>query len=453
MMEKVMGVRKRQAKAFELELRNANVAGIDVGAHSHFVAVPPGRDEQTVREYGTFTEDLEALSQWLRQCAVDTVALESTGVYWIPVYEYLESRGFTLMLVNTRHVRNVAGKKSDVLDCQWLQRLVSYGLLRGAFRPQEQSCALRALVRQRAMLIAEQASQIQRMQKALTQMNVQLTEVLSDVMGQTGQAIVRAIVAGERDGQRLAKLRNYRVHASEARIAASLQGHWREEHLFCLAQALELYDTYQRLIVQAEAKIEASLARLYRHDVALAPAKHKGRGKNAPGFDARAALCAWAGVDLTAINGIDVGTALVVLTELGAEVSKFKTAKHFASWLGLCPGTHISGGKSLSRASKRIAQRVAQALKIAAQGLSRSHCALGAYYRRMAARMGAPKAITATAHKLARYVYAILTRGEPFVRQSLDDYDQKMRARTVRHLERKAASFGFTLTPAGAVPQ
>jgi hypothetical protein len=355
--------------------------------------------------------------------------------------------------VNARHVKNVSGKKSDVLDCQWLQQLMSFGLLAGAFRPDGEVCALRALVRQRETLIAGQAQQIQRMQKALTQMNVQLVHVISDIAGKTGQDIVRAIVAGERDARKLAQLRNYRVHASEEQIAKSLLGNWREEHLFCLAQALRLFDTHQQLIDEADAKIEALLAHLQRHALgAIKPDKNKGRAKHAPRFDVRAALVRWAGVDLTRIGGIDVCTALKVLAELGTDLSKFKSAKHFASWLGLCPGTRITGGKRISGVTKRIANRVAQALKLAAHGLHRSQCALGAYYRRMAARLGAGKAITATAHKLARLVYAILTTGEEFIERTQDHYEDQVRSRTIRYLQKKAASLGFNLQPNAVCP-
>lgn len=445
-MEKFVAVRKR-----ELTVMFPNAAGIDVGSASHYVAVPPERCEQSVRRFESFTEELVAMAEWLTSCGIDTVVMESTGVYWIALYELLEARGFTVYLVNAKHVKNVSGKKSDVLDCQWLQQLMSFGLLAGAFRPAGEVCALRAVVRQRDRLIAAQSQQIQRMQKTLTQMNVQLANVISDLAGHTGQAIVRAIVAGERDPYKLAQLRNYRIRASEEHIAKSLMGNWREEHLFCLAQLLTLFDTHQMLINEADAKIEALLVRMHCHAGQLRPNKNKGRTKNAPRFDVRAALFGWAGVDLTRIGGIDVSSALKILAELGTDLSKFKTAKHFASWLGLCPGTHITGGKRISGVSKRIPNRVAQALKLAAHGLHRSQCALGAYYRRMAARMGAAKAITATAHKLARLIYAILTKGEEFVQRSQDHYEDQVRTRTIRYLQRKAASLGFNLQPNAAV--
>lgn len=278
-------------------------------------------------------------------------------------------------------------------------------------------------------------------------MNVQLTNVISDITGQTGLAIMRGIVAGERDPEVLAKLRNYRIHASEAPIAKSLQGTWKKEHIFCLAQALALYDTYQQLIAEADSQLEALIAPIRRQGSAPVKGKAKRGGKHAPGFDVRDALREWAGVDLVQIGGIDVCTALKILVELSTDLSKFKTAKHFCSWLGLCPGTRISGGKRLSGASKRIPTRVARALKLAAQGLHRSQCGFGAYYRKMAARLGKGKAITATAHKLARLVYALLTQGTDYVEQSQAEYDAKFKERNLKYLQQKAKTLGFDLVP------
>lgn len=432
----------------ELQVLYPNAAGIDIGSASHYVAVPAGRCEQTVREFGSCTSELEAIAEWLTSCGVDTVAMESTGVYWVALYELLESRGFTVFLVNARHVKNVSGRKSDVIDCQWLQQLMSFGLLAGAFRPDEEVCALRAVSRQRDSLIRDQGRHVQRMQKVLVQMNVQLTNVLSDIAGATGLAILRAIVSGERDPAKLARLRNYRVQASESEIAQSLQGNWREEHLFCLAQTLALFDAHQALIGQADAQLAVMLKRLQRVSGELPAATGKGRGKHAPAFAARQALYDWVGVDLTRIGGIDVSTALKILVEIGWDLSKFKTAKHFASWLGLCPGTRITGGKKLSGASKRLPNRVAQALKLAAQGLHHSRCGMGAYYRRLAARLGTGKAITATAHKLARTVYAMLTHGAAYVERSETEYEEQYRERTLKNLQRKAAALGFRLAPA-----
>ena len=440
-----------RTKKNELSVCYPNAAGIDVGGGSHFVAVPPDRSELSVREFGCFTEDLYAMASWLAECGVTDVALESTGVYWIPVFEVLESCGLRVLLVNARSVKNVSGRKSDVLDCQWLQQLMSFGLLSAAFRPPADVCALRAISRQRDTLLQEQGRCIQRMQKALTQMNVQLANVITDITGQTGLAIIRAIVAGERDPAVLAKHRNYRIRASEETIAKSLQGTWKEEHLFCLGQSLALFDTYRTMVAEVDAQLKTMIAPLRLHAAAPLQGKPKRRGKNAPDFDVREALQQWAGVDLTRIGGIDVGTALKVLVELGPDLSRFKTAKHFASWLGLCPGTRISGGKRLSGASKRIPNRVARALKLAAQGLSRSQCGLGAYYRRMAARMGAGKAITATAHKLARLVYAMLTQGTEYVEQTQAQYEERFVDRTFKYLQQKAKAMGYILVAEAAV--
>jgi transposase len=442
MMEGRMAVRKQV-----FELMHPNAAGIDIGSASHFVAVPADRDDEPVREFKSFTEDLMAMADWLERCGIETIAMESTGVFWIPVFELLESRGFTVFLVNARHVKNVSGRKSDVLDCQWLQQLMSFGLLSGAFRPGEDICVLRALSRQRDMLIDCQARHVQHMQKALTQMNLQLTNVITDIVGKTGQEIIRAIVAGERDPIALAKFRDWRIHASEEQIAKSLRGNWREEHLFSLAQALRLFDTYQGLISECDQRLEQALAMLAHHAGILEPNKRKGRAKNAPKFDIRTALFRVCGVDLTRIDAIDVSTALKVIAEVGTDLSKFKSAKHFCSWLGLCPGTKISGGKRLSGASKRCANRLTQALKLAATGLLRSRSALGAYFRRLAGRMDKPKAIKAAAHKLARLIYTMLTKGTEYVDQGQDYYEQRYRIRVLANLSKKAASLGFQLQP------
>ncbi len=430
-----------------LEVAHPNAAGIDVGSASHFVAVPPDRDDQPVREFKAFTEDLEALAEWLSACAVDTVAMESTGVYWIPLFELLESRGFTVYLVNARHVQNVSGRKSDVLDCQWLQQLMSYGLLSGAFRPKGEICVLRALSRQRDMLTQYQAKHIQHMQKALAQMNIQLGNVISDIAGETGQKIVRAIVAGEHDPVKLAKLRHQRIRASEEQIIKSLKGNWRQEHLFALQQAVALYDAYGQAIAQCDQQLEELLRRLACHPAPAQPEKRRGRPRNAAKFDLRTALFRLCGVDLTRIDGIDTATALKVLAEVGPELSRFKSAKHFASWLSLCPGTKISGGKVLSGASKRATNRLAQALRMAATSLHHSRSALGAYYRRLCGRLDKPKAIRATAHKLARLIYTLLTKGTEYVDQGQDYYEERYRQRVVHHLSRKATAMGFRLIP------
>ena len=430
------------------ELTHPNAAGIDIGASSHFVAVPPDRDGQPVREFPSFTVDLERLAGWLAECGVDTVAMESTGVYWIPLFELLESRGFTVYLVNARHVKNVSGRKSDVRDCQWLQQLMSFGLLSGAFRPKGDFCSLRCVARQREMLIAYQSRHIQHMQKALTQMNIQLGQVISDVAGETGLKIIRAILGGERDGQALAKLKNGHIRASEADIAKSLQGNWREEHLFALKQAVALYDAYAQQVAECDRQLEKMLAALAAHEgQPREPKRRRGRAKNAPAFDLRTYLFQLCGVDLTRIDGIDVTTAFKVLAEVGADLSRFKSAKHFASWLGLCPGTKISGGKVLSAATKPVASRAAKALRMAAASLRNSQSALGAYYRRLCARMDKPRAVTACAHKLARLIYTMVTKGEEYVDQGQARYEERYREKVVKSLSRKASQLGFQLVP------
>ena len=443
-----MAPRKRAATQAAISLTHPNAAGIDIGSASHFVAVPPDRDDEPVREFASFTADLSRLADWLDACNVDTVAMESTGVYWIPLYELLELRGFTVLLVNARHVKNVSGRKSDVLDCQWLQQLMSYGLLHGAFRPAEQVCVLRSLTRQRAMILRSQGRFVQHMQKALTQMNIQLANVISDVAGETGQKILRAIVAGERDGLALARLKNSRIRASEDEIAQSLQGSWRAEHLFALKQALDAFDFCGTQLAECDAQIQAQLQALHVREDEPAQGKKRGRARNAPKFDLRTQLFQMCGVDLTRIDGIDVTTALVVLSEVGADMSKFPSDKHFASWLGLCPGTKITGGKVMSGKTKRCANRAAQALRLAAAALRSSQSALGAYYRRMCARMDKPKAVTAAAHKLARLIYAMLTKGEEYTDRGQDYFEERYRQRVLHNLAQRAKAIGMQLVPA-----
>jgi transposase len=423
-----------------------NAAAVDVGASSHWVAVPSGCTDQPVREFGVMTGNLHALADWLIECGVDTVALESTGVYWIPVYEVLEQRGLKVWLVDARQMKYVPGRKSDVQDCQWLQKLMSLGLLRGAFRPDGEVCVVRAVARQREVLITEQGHWVQRMQKALVEMNIQLTEVLSDVMGVTGQAIIRAIVAGERDPKVLARYRDGRVKASAAEIAEALRGNWREEHLFVLTQALAMYDDIGRHLHECDAKLQRLLGERAEHAVDLGKAPRQG-SKQRIAFDARQALANWAGVDLTRIPGLGATVVMTLLTEIGPNLSRFETVKHFCSWLGLCPGTKISGGKVLYSATKRSANRARQALKMAAQSLSHSDSALGAFYRRLCARMDKLRANTATAHKLARMVYFMLTRGEAFVEQGQQRYEEQQRQRSVAALKRRAAALGFQINP------
>lgn len=429
------------------QIKHPNAAGIDVGSGKHYVSVPSDRCEKPIRSFGSCTVELQALADWLSQCGVDTVAMEATGVYWIALYELLSERGFKVCVTDARRAQNVSGRKSDVLDCQWLQQLMTYGLLVSAFIPDESICQLRTVARERKRLVSEHARRVQLMQKALTQMNVQLATVLTELDGRSGQAILRAIVAGERDPQTLAGLCDYRVRASAEEVGRSLQGTWRREHLLCLANALAEYDFLQGLMDKCDVELQQLLKGLERCSAELPKSKKRG-GKNAPGFDLRGALYRFAGVDLTRIGGIDVQTALVALTEVGWDLSKFPNTKHFTSWLGLCPGTRISGDKRIGGATKRTRNRLTLALKLAAQGLTRSRCSLGAYYRSKALRMGTAKAITATAHKLARLIFAMLSKGEEYVERSEEDYEQQHRERTLRALQNKAAALGMQLVPA-----
>lgn len=350
-----------------------------------------------------------------------------------------------MLLVNARHVKNVSGRKSDVLDCQWLQQLMTYGLLRGAFRPTDAVCALRSLWRQRGMLLKAQGRHVQHMQKALTQMNIQLTNVISDVVGETGQKILRAIVAGERDGLALAEMKNARIRASREEIAKSLQGNWRSEHLFALKQALAMFDFIGTQLAECDREIEAQLQSLQVYEGEPAKGKKRGRTRNAPKFDLRTQLFRMCGVDLTRIDGIDVTTALAVVSETGADMSRFPTVGHFTSWLGLCPGTKITGGKVMSGKTKRVANRASQALKLAAAALRSSQSALGAYFRRMCARMDKPKAVTAAAHKLARLIYTMLTKGEEYTDKGQDYYEERYRERVLRQLAQRAEKMGMKL--------
>lgn len=426
-----------------------NAAGVDIGNGEHFVAVPADRDEEPVRHFPTFTSDLHELANWLEKCGVDTVALESTGVYWIPLFEILEQRGFQVVLIDTRRLKNVPGRKTDVLDCQWLQQLHTYGLLPAAFRPEDEICVLRSYLRQRAMLIEYGSHHIQHMHKALDQMNVKLGNVISDITGQTGLAIIDAILSGERDPVELAKLRDPRCKNSEETIAKSLQGNWRDDHLFELKQALELYRSYRQKLAECDSKIETTLAGFEDKSDGkpLKPRKQK-RNKNAPSFQVREQLYRMTGVDLTAIDGIDSNTALKVLSEIGCDIAKWPTFKHFASWLCLCPGNKKTGGKQRSGKTRRSSNRAATALRMAAQTLEKSPTALGAFYRRMKARLGAPQAVTATAHKLSRLIYSMLRYGKTYVDIGEQAYEQQYRERILYNLKRRAIKFGYVMMPA-----
>ena len=407
------------------------------------------RAKQPVQEFEAFTADLYRLADWLTGCGVETVVMESTGVYWIPLFGVLEERGFQVMLVDPRRIKNVPGRKTDVLDCQWLQRLHTYGLLPGAFRPDGEIRRLRSYLRQRAMLVQYASHHVQHVQKALTQMNVKLHHVISDITGKTGMDIIEAIVKGERSPRRLAQLRDPRIKSDEKTIAKSLRGHWRQEHIFELTQALELYRAYQGKIAECDREIEAQLERFEDRSGGEPPAPNgkKRNQKSAPHFDVRTHLYRMTGVDLTRIDGIDGFTALKVVSEVGTDMTKWESAKHFASWLGLSPHNRITGGRVISSKTKASANRAAAALRLAANALHRSDSALGAFLRRKKAHLGAPKAITATAHKLARIIYSMLRYGQQYVDAGAEYYESQYRHRVLRTAKRRAAQLGYHLVP------
>lgn len=439
--------RSQRGPASTLPQVNLNAAGIDVGASAHFVAVPADRAAESVREFGPFTTDLYRLAEWLQACGIETVALESTGVYWIPLYQVLEERGFEVKLVDTHALKRVPGRKSDVADCQWLQQLHSFGLLAGAFRPDDQTCVLRSYMRQRAMLVTSAGQHVQHIQKALVQMNLQLSVVLDDITGATGLKIIRAVLAGERDPQRLAALRHGKCKHSEATIAAALQGDWREEHLFALEQAVELLDAYQAKIAACDARIQAHLKRFEDRGTGDPPsATSKPRAdRNDLSFDATAELYRLTGVNLAAIDGLGPHSVLKILSETGLDMTRWPSSKQFGAWLGLAPNNRVSGGRILSRRTKPTANRAATAFRIAAQSLHHSKSALGAFLRHKAAHLGMPKAITATAYKLARTFYAILATGSEFVALDQDAYERAHQARVLRSLSRRAKTLGYDL--------
>ena len=448
--------RPRQARlvyredAPTLQVQNPHAAGIDVHTDNHVVCVGPG----LVQTFGAYTADLQAIADYLRQAGVTTVALESTGVYWIPLFEHLQALGFECYLIEPGQLRGCGVRpKTDVLDCQWMQRLHTYGLLKASFRPPESVRALRAYHRQRQMVIRHAAAHVQHMQKALEQMNVKLTEVLSDITGVTGLRIIRAILAGERDPHTLAGLASPICAKSRDEFALALQGLWQPEHLFELRQAQDLFQTYQRLVDECDRQIQAELAR--QPDRAgdkpgPGPRPRRSRKKNDLRFEATGPLFRALGVDLTEIEGIDVGTALVVLAEIGVDVSRFPTEKHFAAWLGLCPNTARSNRREKRQSPRQGASRLKQALRMCAQSVGRTQTPLGMFYRRIKSRIGGMGACTATAHKLARLVYRLLKYGRAYVKQGMDEYAAKMHTNAERILRKKAAALGYELTPRAA---
>jgi len=445
---------------------NPYVAGIDIGSRSHFVAAPVscnanGDMEIEVREFSSFTPDLEALADWLEACGVTSVAMESTGTYWIPLYELLESRGFSVNLVDARHVKNVTGRKSDVTDCQWIQQLHACGLLAPAFRPADKILPLRSYTRQRSTLVAEVATHVQRMQKALTQMNLHLSNVLRDITGLTGMTIIRAILKGERNPKKLAGFRDPRCRQPMDVIEKSLTGNYRPEHLFSLKQAVESFDFYQHQILDCDKKIEQALMALNQHSTEAGnslssigqksltpkPRTYKSKDGNALYFDPRKHLVSILGTDITKIPGIEANLAVKILSEVGTDMSRWPSVKHFTSWLGLSPNNKVSGGKQLSSRTKPAANKAAMFFRLAANGLHKSQTALGGFLRRTKAKLGAPKAITATARKIAVIFYFMLTQSKEYVEAGLDYYDKQYKERVVKGLKKRAAQLGFALAP------
>jgi transposase len=440
---------RRAGSAAQISVVHPHAAAIDIGAQFHVVAVGPERDPEPVRSFRSFTKELHDLANWLKQTGVTTVAMESTGVYWIPVFEILQARGFEVVLVNARDAKNVPGRKTDVNDAQWLQKLHSYGLLRASFRPHQDVATLRSYLRQRERLLEYAAAHIQHMQKALMQMNLQLHHVVQDVTGVTGMKIIRAIVGGERNAEELARHRDPRCKSSAETIRDALIGNYQAEHVFELTQAVALYDFYQTQVAQCDERIELALKQLQANvepvTAPLPAARHRTKQPNSFGFDVRAALYGMLGVDLTQIHGLGPYVALKLIAECGNDMSRWPTAKHFTSWLCLAPGNKISGGKILSSKTRRSSSNVAAALRLAAATIGRTDTALGGFYRRLSARIGKAKAVTATARKIAVLFYNTLRYGMEYVDPGAAYYEERYRQRVLNNLTRRAESLGYTL--------
>ena len=447
--------RKAVPGSSALPVIRAKVAGIDIGSQEHFACAPGGPEgTPVVRVFGSTTTQLEALADWLKSLGVESVAMESTGVYWIALYDLLESRGFEVLLVNARHLHHVPGRKSDMQDCQWIQLLHACGLLRGSHRPPEAIGAVRTLRRQCAGLIEERSKVVLWMQKALDQMNVLIHRAVSDLTGKTGMAILRAIVAGERDPQALARHRDARCRLSVEQIAECLRGTWRQEHLFTLAMSLRHYDALQEMIADYEAQILAQLRAAQpseRHDLPVpAHAKpDKQQAMRRHGHEAlREELFRLAGHDLTAIDSINCGTALAVLTEVGPDLTAFPDENHFVSWLRLAPFTPKSGGKALkSKKPPKGSTYAANALRTAASSLKHAQCALGAAFRRIARRHGPGVAVFAMARTLAKLVFRMLRYGQSYVDIGMQAYEEQFNHRRLRHIQNSARELGYQLQP------
>lgn len=442
---------KQRKRLEQMAIVHPNAGGLDIGMAEILACVPPDREGPTVKKFGTFTPDLNRMADWLVECGVDTVAMESTGVYWIPTFEVLEARGISVHLVNAQHIKRVPGRKSDVQDCQWLQKLHSLGLLTGSFRPDADICALRGYLRHRAQLIEHRSPHILHIQKALNQMNIQLSQVLRDIMGETGMAILRAIVAGERDGVKLAQRRDPNCKHPEETFAKALTGTWKAEHLFALKQSLELYDFYTTQIAACDAQIQQHYSVIKPRwqsspdSTPIPKRRRKKQNKNSPPVDVEDHIIRITGVDLAAVGGIGVALAQIILSEIGTDMSKWPTEKHFASWCGLAPHNDISGGKVLRSRTLPTNNRAGQAFRQAATSASRGNSAFAAYYRRKKAQGGPMFAQVATAHKIARTVYHLLKYRVQYVELGAEGFEHKQRERDIAALRKKATKLGFTL--------
>jgi transposase len=444
----------------ELPIIQANACGIDVGAGSIFVCVPHDRDSQPIREFSTFTCDLRQAAEWLKKCGITKIAMESTAYYWIPVYEIFDQYGFDVTLVNAYFVKNVPGRKTDVCDARWIQHLHSVGLLSGSFRPDDEVVKLRSMVRHRQKLIQTAADRLNYVQMALELLNIKLQHVVSDISGLTGSKIINAILQGERDPLLLAKYRDGRCKNSEETLAKSLEGNWREEHLLCLKHAWEGYFFIHKQVVECEEKIEEWMQKVHKQDVKCDTAcpgkKIKGSAKKiynqSPySFDLRTQLYKWAGVDLCEIPGINENTAVKILSEIGTDMTKWASSKHFSSWISVCPGNKISGGKRLSGKTKPSKNKVREALGMAAQALSHSDSYLGAYYRRIRGRFDGKKANRAAAHKLARIIYMMLKEKKEYRHLTSADFEILHKKKILNSLHTRAESFGYKLVPISKV--
>jgi transposase len=443
-----------QAEDISLQVLHPDAAGIDIGNEAHYVAVPSNRDIQPVRRFGCTTAELQAMAAWLKQCRIHTVAMQSTGVYWIAVYDVLEEAGLEVYLVNARETKNLPGRKSDVLESQWLMKLHTYGLLRNSFRPSPEIRIMRTYWRQRNDLIQSAARHVQRIQKALTQMNLQLANVLSDITGKTGQAIIQAILAGERDANKLAELRDGRVKASQEEIARSLEGNWQEDLMFLVQQEQDGYQFCLKQIAECDRRLQSYLKQREDRSAGAClpeekrPERRRKKKENKPRFDLRAELFRMTGTDLTRIDGIDVRTAATIISEAGWDMSKWPSEDHFVSWLRLCPDNRISGGRVIGKGRLPTSNRLTAALKMAASCLRQSDSYLGAQFRRLKARLGPPIATKAMAAKLARLVYRMLRYGMQFVDKGAEYYQERHRQREINFLKRKAANLGFQIMEA-----